>query len=562
MLSCGYVKFYKNKKLSKLIECKNKTISKPVNFNCFLLDGKTIFLKIYLYIYYYIFIILDFWTIIKHFDKEEESFNNICRHGLNVNTNRESLLAVCLPNSMAKKLHFFSFPLIKEEKWIIGAKTKYDIPQFIEGIPDGFAIFCTTWEAGKVRKYQEQLAKKNKNKKNEKTKESKDVEDMDVMNKRLAEKAMNKNSSTEDNKNSNEESENDELEEPLPRGMNKYCHICNFNYENYLSHIKRFEHFENMKRYKNNINRFKNTFENIINFWENKKIENLNINKIINSEKESINNKDNTNDKKNENKNNNNNNNIIENDKTFLSKSEEISIKEKIIEENNNNSIDMNNKNIIENNETENINNISNTLKQDISNNIIKKENNNISINNSNMINETIKENISNNIKLEENPENNISSNINIHSFNLTCSTDNKTNINSIYNNNNILSMNSSNNHYLNIQNKKNINKGNNNIISKIRENLNIPKKNINPEKKDKDFIKPQKMFITNSIPLFSTLSNYQLINSKKRKREEPEKTMEIFVVSTPKRIKYDRFPLLSRDNPKKLINNSILFFK
>ena len=40
ILSCGYVKFYKNEKLSKLIECKNKTISKPVNFNCFLLEGK------------------------------------------------------------------------------------------------------------------------------------------------------------------------------------------------------------------------------------------------------------------------------------------------------------------------------------------------------------------------------------------------------------------------------------------------------------------------------------------------------------------------------------------
>ena len=99
-------------------------------------------------------------NVIKHFDKEEESFNNICRHGLNSNTNKESLLAVCLPNSMSKKLHYFSFPLIKEEKWIIGAKTKYDIPQYIEGIPDGFAIFCTTSEAGKVRKYQEQVEKK------------------------------------------------------------------------------------------------------------------------------------------------------------------------------------------------------------------------------------------------------------------------------------------------------------------------------------------------------------------------------------------------------------------
>ena len=245
--------------------------------------------------------------VIKYFDKEEESFNNICRHGLNSNTNKESLLAVCLPNSMAKKLHFFSFPLIKEEKWIIGAKTKYDIPQYIEGIPDGFAIFCTTWEAGKVRKYKEQVERKN-----ERNMEKREVEDMDVMNKRLAEKAMNKNS-VED-KNSNEDSENEELEEPLPRGINKYCHICNNNYDNYLTHIKSLDHFENLKRYKNNINRFKNTFQNIINFWENKKGEKLAINNIKSIDNNALNN----------------NKNIIDNAKNVLSKPDNNSKKEKI----------------------------------------------------------------------------------------------------------------------------------------------------------------------------------------------------------------------------------------
>ena len=52
------------------------------------------------------------------------------------------------------------------------------------------------------------------------------------------------------------------------------------------------------------------------------------------------------------------------------------------------------------------------------------------------------------------------------------------------------------------------------------------------------------------------------MFKPKKRKRNEPEKTFEIFVVSAPKKIKYDHFPLLSGDNPKKLINKSILFFK
>ena len=42
ILICGYVKFYKNEKLSKILECKNKKIQKPVSFNCFLLEGKKI----------------------------------------------------------------------------------------------------------------------------------------------------------------------------------------------------------------------------------------------------------------------------------------------------------------------------------------------------------------------------------------------------------------------------------------------------------------------------------------------------------------------------------------
>ena len=256
----------------------------------------------------------------------------------------------------------------------------------------------------------------------------------------------------------------------------------------------------------------------------------------------------------------------------------ENNIKKNIEEEKNNNSnnkISKESKDNEINNKNEN-NNTTNTISINNSS-LVKKENiisdngntnnklKNMKINNNiNIINDIIKENIyiSNNLKLEENQENNISSNINLHSFNLTCSTDNKTNVNSILNINNILTMNSNNNHYLNPTNKNNINNinKNNSIINKIKENLNL-KQEI---KSEKDNFKTQKIFVTNSIPLFSNLSKYQLIGTKKRKRDEqPEKTMDIFVVSsTPKKIKYDRFPLLSRDNPKKLINNSILFFK
>ena len=65
---------------------------------------------------------------------------------------------------MNKKVNYYCFPTIKKEKWLKGAKTRYDIPQYIEGIPEGFAIFCTTKEAGKVRKYQERIERKKKEK--------------------------------------------------------------------------------------------------------------------------------------------------------------------------------------------------------------------------------------------------------------------------------------------------------------------------------------------------------------------------------------------------------------
>ena len=51
----------------------------------------------------------------------------ICRFGLNSDLIQESLLAVVTQNLYGKKLHYYLFPEINEEKWKVGAKTKYDI---------------------------------------------------------------------------------------------------------------------------------------------------------------------------------------------------------------------------------------------------------------------------------------------------------------------------------------------------------------------------------------------------------------------------------------------------
>ena len=115
-------------------------------------------------------------------------------------------------------MHYYLFPEINEERWKVGAKTKYDIPQYINGIPDGFSFFCTTWEAGKIKKYQE-----------------------------LCEKLENKIENVINNK---EEFET----EPKPRTEHKYCHICNNKYEDYMTHINSSEHHDNLIKQKKIFN--------------------------------------------------------------------------------------------------------------------------------------------------------------------------------------------------------------------------------------------------------------------------------------------------------------------
>ena len=106
---------------------------------------------------------------------------------------------------------------------------------------------------------------------------------MDVINKRLIAGAMkmdeneinNKNNNNDNNKVNDDDNHkelklSDELEEPIPRNDHKYCHICKTKFEKYIKHIKSFSHFENLERNQTFFNRFKTSFERIINFWDNK----------------------------------------------------------------------------------------------------------------------------------------------------------------------------------------------------------------------------------------------------------------------------------------------------
>ena len=85
------------------------------------------------------------------FDSQEETFNFLKKKGVNSNANKESLIALFIPNNAYQNLHLHEFPLIKENKYKIGAVSKYDIPQYIREIPEEYSAFCTIKEAGKLK---------------------------------------------------------------------------------------------------------------------------------------------------------------------------------------------------------------------------------------------------------------------------------------------------------------------------------------------------------------------------------------------------------------------------
>ena len=588
-------------------------------------------------IYIYIFNFIDFWNIIKHFDKEEENFNKICKHGLNSNVNKESLLAVYISKGVNnKKVNYYSFPIIKKERWLKGAKTKYDIPQYIEGIPEGFAIFCTTKEAGKVRKYQEQIERRNKNKNNKnetnnKKNDEKDlnedlnkeVEDMDVVNKRMIAGAMkmDHNEINKKNDNNNDKDKNkdkdkddednkelklsDELQEPVPRNDHKYCHICKTKFEKYLKHIKSYSHFDNLQRHQTFFNRFKKSFERIIHFWDVKKgripknKNNVDSNKIkllspVKSEdistkeasfpenKNIINNIINllnTNNNPIIKKNNENiNNNINKNNKNFIIKNNNNNNCEINKNSNNNNITSMNNNtkkitNIIpnidlnKNSKNFSLSNNQNLIHNNKSEDKSSKKNNNMNPSSAFTHNQTTtkkkyNENIIFNLTYSHN--HNIHNNHNNHNSRSLSNANVSTKLflsNDKSKNNNICNINNNNennNNGVKTVNYISISQKDEDLIIKLPIQNNI--KNYNDEKVTNS--QPKKKFVTKCYPKFSTLQTYQLPKPKKRKKNEIYRGGDIFVISIPKKIDFDYFPVLSIDNSKKLINKNIIFFQ
>ena len=225
ILTSGNVHFYKGGKIYQ-IKCINNSLSKPENYKCFLLDF--------------------FWKIVKKFDESEEIIAYFKKKGLKDNINLPSSIIYQLATNNMKLFDYYEFPKIEENALLKRSISEYEIPQYIPDMPQGFSLFCTLWEATKVKQYLE-LSEQ----------EKKVVVGMQ--------------------KNVEEENENNILDEPIPK--NKFCHLCMRKFDDYLIHIETLTHKNNITKNPFYIEIAKNTFERINNFWNKKDKENISENK-------------------------------------------------------------------------------------------------------------------------------------------------------------------------------------------------------------------------------------------------------------------------------------------
>jgi hypothetical protein len=133
-------------------------------------------------------------------------------------------------NEYQRKTKYYTFPLVNKN-YINKNKSKYDIPFYIEGIPDNFSIFSTFEEAGKIRSYI---------------------------------KKMKYNMNNNNNDNLYDKITLDEN----PKADHTYCHLCLSRYTNYNEHINSNEHQDNIIKNKDLFIRIENNFKRINLFWK------------------------------------------------------------------------------------------------------------------------------------------------------------------------------------------------------------------------------------------------------------------------------------------------------
>ena len=197
----------------------------------------------------------------KEINIQELTYIKLQKAGLNSKANMESLIALI---ERTKSLTYYEFPLIKKEIFKNNSLSKYDIPQYIKGVPEGYSIICTIEEAVKFRNHEKKMEKKM---------EKKEIEEK-----------------------SNFEFNDIILNEPEPKKNHNFFHICKKKFDNYLKHIDTDFHKKNNNNHLETIKNIKNCFIRITNFWkENETQKNENKKLDISKEINSINNNENKN---------------------------------------------------------------------------------------------------------------------------------------------------------------------------------------------------------------------------------------------------------------------------
>ena len=199
-----------------------------------------------------------FWKIVKKYDESDEMINYFKKKGLRDNVNLPSSIVYQLPTYNLKLFNCYEFPKIEETALINKSITEYEIPQYIPDMPQGFSLFCTLWEACRVRQYL-----------------------------LLNQEEKNKLFGTEQKEENNEnEDDNNILEEPIPK--TNFCHLCMRKFDDYLVHIETLTHKNNISKNPLYINRAKNTFNRINKFWEEKEGNKENIDTNISQSEKNL----------------------------------------------------------------------------------------------------------------------------------------------------------------------------------------------------------------------------------------------------------------------------------
>ena len=182
---------------------------------------------------------LEFWKIVNKFDEKDQVISYFYKLGLKSTINLHSSIIYQFPSPDSKKYKpykSYKFPLIEDSFFQDKSITKYEIPQYIPDIPEGFSVFCTLWEASKVKQYM-------------------------LMSQEEQEKLNIKENYDKQEKENN-------LEEPIPK--TNFCYICREKFEDYFAHLETRNHINNL--YEENIyysKTIKNTFKRINKYWNN-----------------------------------------------------------------------------------------------------------------------------------------------------------------------------------------------------------------------------------------------------------------------------------------------------